>query len=93
MVVGRLECRLAIPAAGSLKDKRRVIRSLIQRLRNKHNAAIGEVGENDKWQVCTLGIAVVSNRRDHADSQLAAIVKSIEQNHDTFVVEYNTEIL
>ena len=66
---------------------------MIQRLRNRHNAAICEVGDNDKWQSCSLGVAVVSNRSDHANSQLTAIVKAIEQNHDTFIVDYQIEIL
>lgn len=83
---------LNIPAAQSLKDKRRVVRSLVTRLRNQHNAAVAEVGDNDKWQICRLGAAVVSNRSDHADSQLAAIVRAVQQEPQAFLVDYEIEI-
>jgi uncharacterized protein YlxP (DUF503 family) len=83
---------LNIPAAQSLKDKRRVVKSLISRLRNHHNAAVAEVGENDKWQLCHLGVAVVSNRSDHANSQLTAVVKAIERDQTIVLVDYDIEI-
>ncbi|MEZ5359227.1 MAG: DUF503 domain-containing protein [Candidatus Zixiibacteriota bacterium] len=93
MVVGCLTMTVNIPGAQSLKDKRRVIKSLITRLRNKFNASIAEVGDNDKWQLCRLGASVVSNRADHADSCLAAIVNAVEQEHALFLVDYEIEIL
>lgn len=92
MVVGRLEITVNIPAAQSLKDKRRVIKSLITRIRNQHNAAVAEVGENDKWQICRLGAAVVSNRREHANSQLTAIVNMMERETAVFLIDYEIEI-
>ncbi len=83
---------LSIPAARSLKEKRRVIRSLIARLRNQHNAAVAEIGDNDLWQSCRLGVAVVSNQTGHADSQLAAVVKTVQQEREAFLVDYEIEI-
>lgn len=84
---------LSIPAARSLKDKRRVVRSLIARLRNQHNAAVAEVGDNDLWQSCRLGVAVVSNETAHADRQLASIVKAMRQEPEAFLVDYEIEML
>ncbi|MCK5126715.1 MAG: DUF503 domain-containing protein [candidate division Zixibacteria bacterium] len=84
---------LNIPAARSLKDKRRVIKSLIARIRNKHNASVAEVGDNDKWQICRLGASVVSNRTDHANSCLSAIVNMVEREHETLLLDYEIEIL
>lgn len=92
MIVGRLTVTLNIPAARSLKDKRRVIKSLITRIRNRHNAAVAEVGDNDKLQACRLGIAVVSNQSGHADQQLAAIMSMIDREHTILVVDYETEL-
>lgn len=82
---------LNIPAARSLKDKRRVIRSLVTRLRNQFNASVAEVGDNDLWQSCRLGVAVVSNLHAHADSQLTAIVKAVQQEKEAFLVDYEIE--
>ena len=93
MIVGRLEVTVNIPAAQSLKDKRRVIKSLITRVHNQHNAAVAEVGDNDKWQICRLGAAVVSNRSDHAHSLLSSIVRMIERESMIVLVDYNIEII
>lgn len=84
---------VSIPAARSLKDKRRVIRSLVARLRNQYNAAVAEVGDNDLWQSCRLGVAVVSNEAAHADQQLAAIVRSLRQETEAFLVDYEIEMV
>jgi len=92
VVVGRLEVTVNIPSARSLKDKRRVIKSLITRIRNQFNAAVAEVGENDKWQICRLGAAVVSNQKEHANSQLSAIVNMMEREYEIILVDYSIEI-
>lgn len=75
-----------------MKDKRRVIKSLIARIHNQFNAAIAEVGDNDKWQLARLGVAVVSNRTDHANSQISSIVKMVEREPALVVIDYNVEI-
>lgn len=92
MVIGVVQLTLNIPAARSLKDKRRVLKSLLARLHNQHNVAVAEVGDNDLWQICRLGAAVVSNRSDHANSQLSAIVNMIEKERDVYLVDYEIEI-
>jgi uncharacterized protein YlxP (DUF503 family) len=92
VIVGRLNLVLNIPSARSLKDKRRVVKSLIARLHNRHNASVAEVGENDKWQIVKLGAAVVSNRSDHANSQLTSIVKMIEREPEILIIDYSLEI-
>lgn len=93
MVIGCLTMMVNIPGAQSLKDKRRIVKSLITRLRNKHNASVAEVGENEKWQLCRLGASVVSNRSDHANSCLTSIVNMVEREHSIFLVDYEIEIL
>ena len=91
-MIGVVQLTLNIPAARSLKDKRRVLKSLLARLHNQHNVAVAEVGDNDLWQICRLGAAVVSNRSDHANSQLSAIVNMIEKERDVYLVDYEIEI-
>lgn len=88
-----MELTINIPAARSLKDKRRVVKSLIARIRNHHNAAVAEVGENDKWQICRLGAAVVSNQSAHAQSQLTSIVNMVEREAEIFLVNYDIELM
>ncbi len=92
VVVGRLLLIIHIPAARSLKDKRRVVKSLISRIQNQHHVAIAEVGDNDKWQVAQIGAAVVSNSADHADRMLAKIVLMVQREPELILTDYETEL-
>lgn len=93
MVIGRMEVRLRIPSARSLKDKRRQIKSLIDRIHKKHNASVAEVGENDIHQMALLGVAVVSNQRDHADRRMASIIEMINRERELILIDYETEVI
>src|SRR4051812_39411420 len=64
MVVGILRLTLYVPGAASLKDKRQVLRKVIDRLRARFNVSVAEVGDNDVWQRAVVGICAVSN--DHS---------------------------
>ncbi len=64
MVVGVLRLALYIQGASSLKDKRQVLRKVIDRLRARYNVSVAEVGDNDIWQRALVGITAVSN--DHS---------------------------
>jgi uncharacterized protein len=64
MFVGVLRLTLHLPEPGSLKSKRHLIRSAIDRVKAKFNVSIAEVAENDLWQRSVVGVAAVSN--DHA---------------------------
>jgi len=60
MVVGIVRCELHLPAARSLKDKRQVVRSMKERIRERVRASVAEVEYQDLWQRAALGIAVVA---------------------------------
>jgi len=60
MVVGIVRFELHLPAARSLKDKRQVVRSMKERLRERLRASVAEVEHQDLWQRAAIGIAVVS---------------------------------
>jgi uncharacterized protein YlxP (DUF503 family) len=62
--VGVLRLTLHLPAPGSLKSKRHLVRSAIDRVKARYNVSIAEVAENDLWQKSVLGVAAVGN--DHA---------------------------
>jgi len=85
---------LHVPASHSLKDKRQVVRSLIERLRRQFNVAAAEVEEQDSWQTAVLGLVVVSNEAGHAARQLDRIVEAIEGDRfDIEVVDRYVELL
>ena len=74
-----------IPFATSLKDKRQIRKSLIDKTRHRYNAAIAEIDTMDVMQVLTLGVAVVSGDGNHRQQQLDEIIRFMERHTDADV--------
>jgi hypothetical protein len=70
MVVGIIDWELEVYGCQSLKEKRSVVRSLKERLRNRFNLSVAETGANDLWQRAEITACVVSTDRRQADSIL-----------------------
>ena len=91
MIVGVLSLQLMIPDAMSLKDKRRVIKSLKDRVAHKFNVSIAEVGHNDNIRSSLLGVAVVANESRFADSVLSSVVEMIRRTPPLVLIDYSIE--
>jgi uncharacterized protein YlxP (DUF503 family) len=84
---------LHISASQSLKDKRQIVRSLLQRLRNEFNVSAAEVDTQDKRQLATLGLAYVSGDATHAEEVLDNALRYIEQTRpDVEVSAVSTDV-
>ncbi|MBI3914649.1 MAG: DUF503 domain-containing protein [Chloroflexi bacterium] len=93
MVVAVCTLELEIPASQSLKDKRRVVRSITARIRQSFNVSIAEVDSLDAWQSATLGLVCVSSDRDYAHGLLEKAIQSIERGRfDAVIADYSIEI-
>ncbi len=92
MVVGVLQMELAIPGAMSLKDKRRVIKSLKDRLGGRHNVSIAEVDDLDEHRSSVIAVAMVSNDRRFTDSCLSRIVDEVRMVHAISLIDYGIEL-
>ena len=80
-----------ISHAASLKDKRQVCRSLVDKARQRFNASIAEVDTQDMHQTLTIGVAIVSGDAAHAQRSLDEIIRFMEEYGDaelTGVEEY-----
>ncbi|HWR37754.1 MAG TPA: DUF503 domain-containing protein [Clostridia bacterium] len=75
MPIAFLTLELRIEGAQSLKDRRQVLRSLKDRLRNSFNVAVAEVESNDLWQRATVGVVSISDSRDYLDG----LMKNVER--------------
>jgi len=64
-----------MPHAHSLKDKRHVVKSLKDRLRNKFNVSVAEIDYHDLWQSALLAAVTVSSSRGHAEQVLRSVEK------------------
>ncbi|MCL2404725.1 MAG: DUF503 domain-containing protein [Defluviitaleaceae bacterium] len=82
-----------IPHATSLKDKRQVCRSIIDKSKKRFNASIAEVATHDIHQTLTIGIAVVSGDAAHAQSYLDEIIRFMETHTDAELYEVTSDRL
>ena len=93
MVIGVCKVVLAIDDVFSLKEKRHIVKSLIEKVKSRFNASIAEVDLNDNWKRAVIGISCVSNESGHADSVMANIVNFIENDGRAVLFDYSTEII
>ena len=75
-----------IPHAQSLKQKRSVIKSLVEKLRARFNASVAETGYLDEWQRSQLSIAMVSNSSRYLQQQLALVEAHLLEVHEISVL-------
>jgi len=94
MNVGVCKIRLRLPENLSLKGKRQVLKSIINRVKNKFNVSVAEVDDNDLWQLATLGICYVSNDKRHTNEVLSKVVDSIVNGRfEVEILDYEIEIM
>lgn len=93
MIVGTAQVVFAIPSASSLKDKRSVVRRVIERARARFNAAVAEVDDQDVHRRAVIGVAVVSNDARHATSMLDTIIAAMASSTDAQLVSRKTSLL
>jgi uncharacterized protein YlxP (DUF503 family) len=90
--VGVLQVEFGIPGAFSLKEKRRVLRGTLERIRRDFGVAAAEVDRQDVWNSAIVGIAFVSNEARHAESHLRHVLNALERSRDAVVVDSQIEV-
>jgi uncharacterized protein YlxP (DUF503 family) len=91
--VGVARLVISIPGARSLKDRRRVVKSLKDRLRARLPVSLAEVGDLERYQVATLGVAVVSNDSARCSEILAAAAGMARVSRDAVLADVATEVI
>ena len=93
MIVGVCTVELYLPNGHSLKEKRQVLSSLKERLRNKFNVSVAEVGDQDLWQKAILGIACVANEGTHVNQVLDQVLNVIRSIPPIELINSRIELL
>jgi len=93
MVVGVCHLDLLIRENNSLKGKRRILKKIIERAKNKFNVSIAEVGNYDLWQSSQVGFCVVGNDKRFINSSLDKIILFIEDLNSAEIVKSEIELL
>ena len=93
MTVGVLQLELVIPDAMSLKDKRRVVLSLKDRIAHAHNVSVAEVGALDEHRRSIVGIAMVANDAKYVEGGLSKLVDFVRSVPQVSLTDYRIELL
>jgi uncharacterized protein YlxP (DUF503 family) len=92
MVVGTLKIDIYLHDNHSLKGKRKIVRSMVDKVKHKFNVAIAEIGSNDKWQKIELGVSAVGNDRRHIDASLNNVLTFLDSLYLAEIGDSKTEI-
>ena len=93
MTIGVLQLELSIGDAMSLKDKRRVIKSLKDRIAHGHNVSIAEVGALDEHRRSIIGIAMVSNDKRYVEGALSKLVDFVKMESRAILTDHTVDFL
>ncbi len=92
MFVGVCTLELYIFSTNSLKQKRQVIKSIIERLKSRYNISIAEVEDNDKWQKSTIGFSCVSNSKKIVNETINKVIGFIDNDERVEIINIDMEI-
>jgi len=93
MVVGVLQVEIAVPDAMSLKDKRRVVKSLKDRIAHGRNVSVAEVGALDEHRRAILGMAMVGNDSRYVEGALSKLVDFVKMVPQVNLIDYQIDLL
>ncbi len=93
MTVGVLQVEIAIEDAMSLKDKRRVVKSLKDRIAHAHNVSVAEVGALDEHRRSILGFAMVGNDGQYIEGALSKLVDFVRTVPQASLIDYQIDLM
>ncbi len=91
VTVGLLTVELALGEGNSLKEKRHIIRSMLDSIRHKFNVSAAEVGRMDSLRLCVLAFSVTANEKGFANAVLDNVLRVVESEPRVMVVEHTLE--
>lgn len=93
MPVGICYLQFHVVSSESLKDKRRVVKSLKDRLRSRFNIAIAETGHLDSWRKCELGFTCISKDRVYLEGLMSSVIRMVEMDGRIVMTDISSEIV
>jgi len=91
--IGLLRVNLHLPAAQSLKDKRRELLHLREKIKNRFNVSVSEVGDHDKWQRMDLAFVMVAGEKAIIDKVFAKVLGYIGSDANVEILDQSVEYL
>lgn len=91
MNIGLLYVELFLPGCNSLKEKRMIVKSLKDRVKNKFNVSIAEVEYQDKWQRAGIAVVTVSESRKYTDETLNKVFRFFDEGFGFELIKHEFE--
>ena len=92
MTIGTLEIVLLIRESHSLKSRRRVVKSLVDRIRSRFNVSVADIGDQNLWQKVVLGVAVVANDGRYVNQVLSKVLDLVSSDLRAEIIDQSMEI-
>ncbi|GAX62353.1 hypothetical protein SCALIN_C29_0142 [Candidatus Scalindua japonica] len=92
MIVGTLNIKVVMRGSRSLKDKRRIIKSLKDRIRNKFNVSVSETGSQDNLRSSEISVAMVGTDRQYVNSALSSLINFFRFFPQIELVDYDLDL-
>ncbi len=93
MIVGACKLHLYLPGVASLKEKRSIIKPLLNQLRRRFEVAAAEVDHQDVWQTADIAVVVVATESGHVYTVLERAIHWVEDNYfQVQVIDWETEL-
>lgn len=93
MIVGILQVELMIDDSRSLKDKRRVVSSIKEKLHRQFQVSVAEVDRLDDHRTAVIGITMACNEMTHCQSVLDTVLEKLSHKRDCYISKHNKQIL
>jgi len=93
MHIALLQIEIYMPSCHSLKDKRSVMKRLINLVRTQHNVAVAEIGNHEAWQSAHLGLVTINNEGEGTDRILQRVIRDITNFDGCEIADFSIERL
>lgn len=93
MIIGICTCEIFIFNANSLKSKRSVVKSIIEKSKNRFNISIAEVGDNDKWQKSIIAFSTISNEQKVVEETMDKVINFFDSYSEIEITSIKRELL
>jgi uncharacterized protein YlxP (DUF503 family) len=87
MVIGLLTLEIYMPYSHSLKEKRKTLNKIKDRLKKKFNVAFAELAYLDKWQRSKIGVVTLNNQKSIIEKIFQKIIQEVEENIDGEILQ------
>jgi hypothetical protein len=88
------EISILLPYCTNLKEKRKIVLSIVERIRKRFNISIAEVQDHDLWQKCSLGFSAVTSKHSEIEVMVDAVYSTLERHiNDIEILSFQYDII